>query len=165
MSDRSALLFEKLKELSIEVKTYVHPPLHTVEESQALRGTIPGAHTKNLFLRDRKDRHFLVTALEDAEIDLKSIHTLIGGSGRVSFGKADTMEAWLGVRPGAVTPFGAINDRDGHVKVILDEDLVKHDMVNAHPLHNEATTSLKTQDLIRFLEAVNHPPAILKVSL
>lgn len=164
MSEKTALLFEKFKALSIEVTTYEHPPLHTVEESQALRGSIAGAHTKNLFLRDRKGAHFLVTALEDAEIDLKSIHHIIGASGRVSFGKPDAMEAYLGVRPGAVTPLGVLNDEGGQVKVVLDEDLMRHDIINAHPLHNEATTSITRADLIRFLEAVNHTPAILKVS-
>lgn len=164
MSDKTAILFEKLDELSIDVTTHEHPPLHTVEESQALRGSIPGAHTKNLFLRDRKGQLFLVTALEDAEIDLKTIHHVIGASGRVSFGKPETMEACLGVRPGAVTPFGVLNDTEGQVKVVLDEDLMHHEVINAHPLHNAATTSIGKNDLLRFLEAVGHPPAVLKVS-
>lgn len=164
MSDKTAILFEKLDELSIDVTTHEHPPLHTVEESQALRGIIPGAHTKNLFLRDRKGQLFLVTALEDAEIDLKTIHHVIGASGRVSFGKPETMEACLGVRPGAVTPFGVLNDTEGQVKVVLDEDLMHHEVINAHPLHNAATTSIGKNDLLRFLEAVGHPPAVLKVS-
>ena len=90
-----------------------HPPLFTVEQSQSLRGSIPGGHTKNLFLRDKKGALFLVTALEDAVIELKSLHRLLGASGRFSFGSADLMRETLGIEPGAVTPFAAINDTGG----------------------------------------------------
>ena len=104
-------LMAMLDRLGIATTTVKHPPLFTVEESQALRGAIPGAHTKNLFLKDKKDALFLVTVLEDAAIDLKHVHNLIGASGRVSFGKPELLLEKLGVTPGAVTPFGLINDR------------------------------------------------------
>ena len=99
------------KNSGIETTTVTHPPLYTVEQSQALRGQIAGAHTKNLFLRDRKDAHFLVTVGEEAEIDLKRIHTIIGASGRVSFGKPEKLLEYLGVVPGAVTAFGLLNEQ------------------------------------------------------
>lgn len=157
-------LMRCLAELGIAVTMHRHPPLFTVEQSRHLRGEIPGAHTKNLFLKDRKERYFLVTAEEDAELDLKSIHRLIGASGRVSFGKPDMLMALLGVVPGAVTPFGVLNDREGRVTMVLDEALMDSEIINAHPLHNEATVSLRWDDLLRFLEATGHPPLILKVS-
>src|SRR5690349_20990156 len=94
-----------------------HPPLFTVEESRALRGKIPGGHTKNLFHKDKKDALFLVVAEEDAAIDLKGLHRLLGASGRFSFGSADLLRETLGVEPGAVTPFAAINDIAGRVTV------------------------------------------------
>lgn len=157
-------LFQFLEKLGIEVTTRRHPPLFTVEESQSLRGEIPGAHTKNLFLKDKKDRYFLVTVEESAQVDLKSLHHVIGASGRVSFGKPEMLMEYLGVAPGAVTLFGAINDHAGKVTVVLDEPLTAHDVINAHPLHNEATTSISTKDLLRFLEATSHQPLVLKVS-
>ena len=141
-----------------------HPPLFTVADSQALRGEIPGGHTKNLFLKDKKDNFFLVTVGEEAEVDLKQIHHLIGASSRVSFGKPEMLMELLGVIPGAVTVFGLINDTQGKVKVVLDQELMSHDVINGHPLTNEATTSIAAADLIRFVEATGHDPVILKVS-
>ena len=84
--------------------------MFTVEQAARLRGEIPGGHTKNLFLRDKKHELYLVVALEDAEIDLKGLHRLLGASGRFSFGSSDLLREVWGVEPGAVTPFGAIND-------------------------------------------------------
>lgn len=157
-------LMRFLEELEIEVTTYHHPPLFTVEESRRLRGEIPGAHTKNLFLKDRKGRFFLVTAEEDAELDLKTMHRAIGASGRLSFGKPDDLMELLGVVPGAVTVFGAINDTQNKVTLVLDADLLEYDVINAHPLHNAATTSIGTQDLLQFLRSTGHEPLVLKLS-
>jgi len=157
-------LFDFLDKLGIQVTTRNHPPLFTVADSQALRGEIAGGHTKNLFLKDRKDNYFLVTADEEAEIDLKTIHTVIGASGKVSFGKPEALMELLGVIPGAVTVFGLINDTDHKVKAVLDASLMENDIINAHPLTNEATTSIRRDDLLRFMTATGHQPAILKVS-
>ncbi|MFN4272396.1 MAG: prolyl-tRNA synthetase associated domain-containing protein [Aliihoeflea sp.] len=164
MHDAAPELFRFLGELGIETKTVTHPPLFTVEQSQALRGQIAGAHTKNLFLRDRKGTHFLVTVEEEAEVDLKRIHTLIGASGKVSFGKPEMLMEYLGVIPGAVTPLGLINDREGKVRFVLDQTLATAEIVNAHPLTNEATTSLSGADLLRFVKATGHEPLILNVA-
>ena len=164
MHDAAQELFRFLGELGIETKTVTHPPLFTVEQSQALRGQIAGAHTKNLFLRDRKDAHFLVTVEEEAEVDLKRIHTLIGASGKVSFGKPEMLMEYLGVIPGAVTPLGLINDREGKVRFVLDQALATAEIVNAHPLTNEATTSLSGADLLRFVKATGHETLILNIS-
>jgi Ala-tRNA(Pro) deacylase len=153
-----------LADLGISVTTVRHPPLFTVADSQGLRGEIPGGHTKNLFLKDKKDNYFLVTVGEEAVVDLKQIHHLIGAGSRVSFGKPEMLMELLGVIPGAVTVFGLINDTDGKVKVVLDEALMNHDVINGHPLTNEATTSIAAADLIRFVEATGHDPVILKVS-
>jgi Ala-tRNA(Pro) deacylase len=157
-------LFAALDRLGIAHPTVSHPPLFTVEQSQALRGTIPGGHTKNLFLKDKKGALFLVTALEDAAIELKSLHRRLGAGGRFSFGSADLMRETLGVEPGAVTPFGAINDRAGRVTIILDAGLMAHDTINAHPLVNTMTTSIARDDLVKFLEATGHPPRIVPVA-
>jgi Ala-tRNA(Pro) deacylase len=157
-------LFAFLDGLGISVSTISHPPLFTVAESQSLRGEIAGGHTKNLFLKDKKGAYFLVTVEEEAVVDLKTIHTLIGASGRVSFGKPDMLMELLGVLPGAVTVFGAFNDAEGQVKIVLDERLMREEIINAHPLTNEATTSIRRADLLAFVKATGHEPHILKVA-
>lgn len=164
MPKTEAELFAFLADLGISVSTVRHPPLYTVADSQSLRGEIPGGHTKNLFLKDKKDNFFLVSVGEDAVVDLKQIHTIIGAASRVSFGKPEMLMELLGVIPGAVTVFGLINDTQRRVKVVLDQDLMAHDVINAHPLINEATTSITSADLIRFVKATGHDAAILKVS-
>ena len=164
MPKTEAELFAFLADLGISVSTVRHPPLYTVADSQSLRGEISGGHTKNLFLKDKKDNFFLVSVGEDAVVDLKQIHTIIGAASRVSFGKPEMLMELLGVIPGAVTVFGLINDSQRRVKVVLDQDLMAHDVINAHPLINEATTSITSADLIRFVEATGHDAAILKVS-
>ncbi|CAN7735942.1 prolyl-tRNA synthetase associated domain-containing protein [Mesorhizobium caraganae] len=164
MPKTEAELFSFLADLRISVSTVRHPPLYTVADSQSLRGEIPGGHTKNLFLKDKKDNFFLVSVGEDAVVDLKQIHTIIGAASRVSFGKPEMLMELLGVIPGAVTVFGLINDTQRRVKVVLDQDLMAHGVINAHPLINEATTSITSADLIRFVEATGHDAAILKVS-
>lgn len=157
-------LFAFLDRLGIAHDTVTHPPLFTVEQSRALRGKIPGGHTKNLFLKDKKGALYLVTALENAAIELKSLHRLLQASGRFSFGSADLMRATLGVEPGAVTPFAAMNDIDRRVRVVLDAAMMRHETLNYHPLVNTMTTSIARADLVRFLEATGHPPRIVAVA-
>jgi Ala-tRNA(Pro) deacylase len=157
-------LFAFFDELGINVTTITHPPLFTVADSQALRGEIEGGHTKNLFLKDKKDNYFLVTVGEDATVDLKSIHQKIGAASRVSFGKPEALLELLGVTPGAVTALGVINDAGGKVKMVIDAELMEHPVINVHPLINSATTSIARDDLLLFLRATGHEPAILKVS-
>jgi Ala-tRNA(Pro) deacylase len=157
-------LFAFLDRLGIAHPTVSHAPLFTVEQSQALRGQIAGGHSKNLFLKDKKDALFLVVALEDAAIDLKGLHRLLGASGRFSFGSADLMREVLGVTPGAVTPFGAINDTQGRLTVVLDAGMMQHPVLNYHPLVNTMTTSIAREDLIKFLEATGHIPRITAVT-
>jgi Ala-tRNA(Pro) deacylase len=157
-------LFAFLDRLGVAHKTVTHPPLFTVEESQTLRGQIPGGHTKNLFLKDKKGALFLVVALEDAVIDLKSLHRRLDASGRFSFGSADLMRDTLGVMPGSVTPFGLINDTGQRVNAILDHAMMKQVELNYHPLVNTMTTTIANDDLVRFIEATGHKVRIEPVS-
>jgi Ala-tRNA(Pro) deacylase len=164
MPKSPAALHAYLDGLGISVTTVTHPPLFTVADSQALRGEISGGHTKNLFLKDKKDNYFLVTVGEEAQVDLKQIHRIIDASSRVSFGKPGALMELLGVVPGAVTAFGLINDDRRVVTFVIDEALLEHDVINAHPLTNEATTSIKADDLLAFARATGHEPYVLKVS-
>ncbi len=145
----------------IATTTVEHPPLFTVEELQALRGEIPGGHTKNLFVKDKKGRLFLLVLGEETVVDLKRVHEKIGAQGRVSFGSAELLQEVWGVAPGAVTPFGAVNDEAVRVRVVLDETMMRHDRLNFHPLVNTRTTSLASADLVKFLRATGHEPVIV----
>jgi Ala-tRNA(Pro) deacylase len=153
-------LFAFLDRLGIAHTTVSHPALFTVEQSRSLRGQIPGGHTKNLFLRDKRGAFFLVVALEDAAIVLKDLHRRLGASGRFSFGSAQAMGELLGVVPGSVTPFAAINDTAGEVTVVLDRAMLDHDVLNFHPLVNTMTTSISKADLMKFLTATGHEPRV-----
>ncbi|HXX06796.1 MAG TPA: prolyl-tRNA synthetase associated domain-containing protein [Pseudolabrys sp.] len=164
MSQSPDQLFAALDSLGIKHSTVKHPPLFTVEQSRSLRGQIPGGHTKNLFLRDKKYAIYLVVALEDAEIDLKGLHRLLKADGRFSFGSSDLLREVLGVEAGAVTPFGAINDTEGRVTVVLDSAMMQHETLNYHPLVNTMTTSINREDLVKFLESTGHIPRIERVS-
>jgi Ala-tRNA(Pro) deacylase len=157
-------LFAFLDGLGIEHSTKTHAPVFTVAESVSLRDEIPGGHTKNLFVKDKKDQFFLLTVEENASVDLKTVHTLIGAASKVSFGKPEKLMEYLGVIPGSVTAFGAINDSDHNVTFVLDADLMKDEIINCHPLSNDATTSIAGDDLIRFMEATGHKPLVLKVT-
>ena len=157
-------LLDFLASLGIKASTVEHEAVFTVAESKALRGKIDGGHVKNLFLKDKKSRLFIITALENARIDLKRVHEVIGASGRVSFAGPDVLMRYWGVMPGSVTPLGAINDHEKAVTVVLDAPMMQLPRLNVHPLTNTMSTGLDTPDLIRFLEAVDHEPLILPVS-
>ena len=157
-------LFANLDALGIPHETVEHPAVFTVEESKRLRGELPGAHVKNLFVKDKKSRLFLISAVEDTRIDLKKVHELIGGTGRVSFGSAELLQEVLGVEPGSVTPLAAINDTTGRVTVILDERLMDYERINVHPLVNTMTTGVQRDDLVRFLASTGHQPRIVALA-
>jgi Ala-tRNA(Pro) deacylase len=154
-------LFALLDRQEIRHQTVDHAPVFTVEEAQALRGLLPGAHTKNLFLRDNKKTYFLVTVEEERPVDLKQLRTMIGAKGGLSFGSPEALFDCLGVRPGSVTPLAAVNDEGSRVKVFLDAALLDASVVNCHPLVNTQTTALAPADLLRFLRVVGHEPTVL----
>ena len=157
-------LFAYLDGLGISHQTVTHPAVFTVEEARAARSEAVGGHTKNLFLRDKKGAVYLVVAPEDAAIELKSLHRLLGASGRFSFGAAELLREALGVEPGSVTPFAAMNDTAGRVTVVLDAALMAHETLNFHPLRNTATTTLSRDGLRTFLAATGHAARIEPVS-
>jgi Ala-tRNA(Pro) deacylase len=157
-------LFAFLDRLQIKHRTFSHPPAFTVAESRHLHEQIPGGHSKNLFLKDRRGALKLVVALQDAAIELRSLHRQLGATGRFSFGSPDLLRETLGIEPGSVSPFAAINDTARRVEVVLDQAMLTHATLNYHPLVNTMTTSISREDLVRFLEATGHPPRIALVS-
>jgi Ala-tRNA(Pro) deacylase len=154
-------ILDRLREFNIAAETVEHHAVFTVAESRSVKAGIPGAHTKNLFLKDKKGRLFLITAQDETRIDLKRTHEAIGASGRLSFGSPDQLRALLGVEPGSVTPFAVANDAERRVSVVLDAALMAHERVNFHPLVNTMTTGLHRDDLLHFLADTGHEPRVL----
>jgi Ala-tRNA(Pro) deacylase len=161
--DRKAL-FAKLAELGIASTTVEHEAVFTVEQSQTSRETLPGAHTKNLFLTDKDGRALLIVAKDDAHVDLKAVATRLG-LGRLSFGKPERLMELLGVTPGSVTPLALLNDEAATVMVVVDAALMEAAEINCHPLENTATTRLATCDLLRFIGISGHEPVIMTLSV
>jgi Ala-tRNA(Pro) deacylase len=151
-------LLDRLDAMGIAHATHRHAPVYTVEEAQRLKGDLPGAHTKNLFLRDKKGTMWLVVALFDRDVDLKALAPQVDARGRLSFGSAERLMRYLGVIPGSVTPFAVINDHGRQVRVALDLGLRDQEVWNAHPLDNAMTTAVLGVDMLRFLEEMDHRP-------
>jgi Ala-tRNA(Pro) deacylase len=161
---REAALYRRLEALSISWKVFTHAPVFTVAEARVLRGAIPGVHTKNLFLKDRKDGLWLVVLREELRVDLKILSQEIGAR-RFSFASAELLVARLGVPPGSVTPFALMNDMVQAVKVRLDAEMLSRASLNFHPLRNDRTVSIAPDDFNRFLESTGHVPLIRPMPL
>lgn len=162
--DGEAALAAAFAAISAKPRTLEHDAVFTVEEAAAVTGALPGQHTKNLFLKDRKGALFLLTAAEDAVVDLKTIDHVIGAKGRVSFGSAELLNDALGVAPGSVTPLALANDRHGRVAFAIDRTVWEADIVNVHPLRNTATTTLTQSDFRAFLTHVGCQPRIIDLA-
>jgi Ala-tRNA(Pro) deacylase len=148
-------LFAFLDELGVAHATHWHDAVFTVDEGRDLKASIPGGHTKNLFLTDKGGAIILIAAEAHSELKLNRLHRLIG-TRRLSFGSPDLMEEMLGVTPGSVTAFALMNDTGGRVRFLVDAALMAHDPVNFHPLTNTGTTAIARDDLERFARATGH---------
>ncbi len=155
-----AELYALFRAHGIRWQHHTHPPLFTVEESRALRGELPGGHVKNMFMKDKKGVIWLVTCLEDRRIRIRDLEKEVGAKG-LSFGKPELLWECLGVKPGAVTPLALINDPGHRMRVALDRQMLEHDPLNFHPLHNEATTTISRDDFLKFLSITGHQPVLV----
>lgn len=158
-------LMDFLASLGIETVTYNHAAVFTVAESRGIKTAMPGGHTKNLFLKDKKGALILIAALAETGIELKGLHRQLG-CGRLSFGKPELLKEVLGVTPGSVTAFALINDQatgdtQPRVRFLIDAALIKHDPINFHPLENTATTAISPQGFLAFARACGHEPEII----
>jgi len=149
-----------LHELGIEQRTVLHPAVFTVEQAQEHTRHLDGGHCKNLFLKDNKDRLWLVTCLDEQQVDLNRLAKLLG-AGRLSFARGELLAEVLGVAPGSVTPLAIVNDTGSRVAAVLDTKLLAHEKINCHPLENDATTTLAAIDLLRFIRETGHEPVLL----
>lgn len=154
-------LCRRLDELGLSTRRFDHEAVFTVAESHDLHVTMPGLHSKNLFLKDKKGRLFLVSARQSARIDLKRLHEVLGASGRLSFGSADLLLEKLGVTPGSVTAFAVINDMQNDVTLVLDSGLMSGETLHFHPLVNTATLAIGRDDMLTFLRSTGHEPMIV----
>tara|TARA_S200000501_G_scaffold156808_1_gene148001 strand:- start:81 stop:578 length:498 start_codon:yes stop_codon:yes gene_type:complete len=149
-------LIKLLDESNCDYEVKEHAPLFTVEDSKSLRGSILGAHSKNLFLKDAKGQFYLLSVEENTKVDLKKIMNFIG-SKKLSFAKAEYLESILGIEPGSVSPFALINDVDKKVLFFLDKNFLNYEKLNFHPLVNTATVNIATSDMIKFIEEKHNP--------
>ena len=157
-------LFQVLGDLNITFELHEHDPIFTVEEGAHLEKTIPGMHCRNLFLRDKKKKMFLIVAANETKIDLKKLPALIN-SKHLSFGSADRLWENLGIRQGSVNPFCILNDKDQNVRIILDAHMMAQTRVNYHPMDNGMTIGHSPNDLIHFIkDATTHAPEIVDLS-
>ncbi len=156
-----AALLSFLDGIGVQYELHRHKPLFTVEDSKAATGHLPGAHTKNFFLKEKKGGYVLVTCLEDRQIRIKHLEKAIGAK-RLSFSSAEDLKAILDVLPGSVTPFAAFNDRHApSVRVVLDSQMMEMGLLNYHPLHNEATIAVSSEGLGAFFAATGHQPVAI----
>lgn len=164
MIPAASRLFDFLDRHAIAHRTLAHPAVFRVEDGCEIKAALPGGHTKNLFLKDARERLWLVTALGETRIDLKTLPKSIGAA-RLSFGSEALMVETLGVRSGSVTPFGLINDQDRRVSLVVDAALLASDPVNFHPLTNTATTAVSRDGFRAFLAALGITPLVVDFSV
>lgn len=156
-------LLAYLDALGIAHRTVDHAPVFTVAEGDAIKDAMPGGHTKNLFLKSKKNELVLISAHQDTAVALNALHRKLG-TGRLSFGKPELLGEALGVTPGSVTAFAIVNDPDQRVRFILDQALMDYDIVNFHPLKNDATTAISSADLLTFVRALGREPEIMDLT-
>ncbi|MCL4068795.1 prolyl-tRNA synthetase associated domain-containing protein [Pseudomonas sp. GX19020] len=156
-----AQLFARFRDLGIAAPTVPYPAHRTVEEGKALRGAMAGTFTKNLLVKDKKARHFLLSFHEDRVIDLKTLHRRIGAKGQVGFASAQRVQEYLDVRPGALTPLGLINDATRAVTPVIDASLMGAEQLNFHPLINTESTGLHPKELLSFILSCGQEPLIV----
>lgn len=161
---REEALYARFRALGIAWTTHAHAPVFTVEEAQNLRGTLPGMHTKNLFLKDKAGGLWLVVAREELRIDLNALSKALGAP-RFSFGKPELMVEMLGIAPGAVSPFTLMNDQTNNgaarVTAVFDKGMMEAEILNFHPLRNDRTTAISPSDLLKFAADTGHIPRLL----
>jgi len=152
-----------LDKLNVEHNTITHEPLYTVEQSKQVPFELPGAHTKNLFLRNKKGRMFLLVVEQDHTVDLRGLRDKLQmPGGQFAFASTERLGKFLGVVPGAVSPLALFNDHEQKVQVFIQDSLLAHEFIYLHPCRNTHSTRLRTSDLLKALESWQHPVTELK---
>ena len=157
------MLMEKLESLGIEYTLTKHEAVFTVAESEKIDSEISGTHCRNLFLRDKKKKNYLLCLQNATEVDIKKLSEILDAA-RLSFGSSDRLWEYLGVRPGSVCPFSIMNDTQNQVEIFLDKSMMEKEIVNFHPLLNTMTVSLKPDDLLKFIESIGRVAHIVDLT-
>ena len=160
--ERESALYDRFRSLGIDWKTYEHVPVFTVAEADAVHDSVPGGHTKNLFLKDKKAGLWLVVVRDRLRVDLNALAKQLGAP-RFSFGSAELLIATLGIEPGSVTPFALMNDAENRVTVVLDVGMLREDPLNFHPLRNDRTSAISAAALLKFIHSTGHEPLIAEL--
>ncbi len=158
-SERDRLIAH-LAGIGIDAPVVPYPEHSSIEEGKRLRGDLPGTFTKNLLLKDKKGRLFFVTAFEDTDVDLKSLHTRIGARGRLGFASRDLMAERLRVTPGAATPLGLINDTENTITLVVDDALAGAEQLNFHPMSHDESIGLSWSQFVAFLASCGQEPVV-----
>lgn len=153
-------LIARMTACGVVLTVHHHPAVFTVAESQKIDAQIPGAHTRNMFLKDKKGAMFLVTLRHDTPVDLKKLSDVLG-AGRFSFGSPERLWDNLGVRPGSVTPLAIVNDTAHAVTLVLEAGMMAEDIVNFHPLVNTMTVGMTPDGLLKFLDSIGVQPRVV----
>lgn len=157
-------VFATFDTLNIAHETKVHEPLYTVEQAKSVKYGLKGAHTKNLFLRNKKGRMFLLVVAQDKRVNLKGLRDQLKLSGgQLAFASTERLAKYLGVVPGSVSPLALINDHNGAVTLYIEKPLMDHEFIYLHPCRNTHSTCIKTEDLMTVLKAWNHEPVVLEL--
>ncbi|HEY8963524.1 MAG TPA: prolyl-tRNA synthetase associated domain-containing protein [Alphaproteobacteria bacterium] len=156
-------LLAHLTDLGIVYERHHHDPIFTAAEGGHLKALIPGIHVKNLFVRDKKERMALIVVPDEISLDLKTLAPAIGLD-RLSFGSPERLWANLGVRPGSVCPYAAMNDQKGLVKVVVHQAIAEGPRIVAHPMINTQSIVVSSADLLRFLQNCGHTPQIIDLN-
>ncbi len=159
----SDALIAMLDAAGIGYTRHDHVPLRTVGDAKQVQDAMgAGLHIKNLYLRDRKKRNWLVTLEQDRDIDLKVLGEKIGAAG-LSFGSQERLMEYLGIRPGAVSPLAMVTGARTGVTLVLDPALRDAERVHMHPLVNDRTLAIAPADLTRWLAATGCTPVWLDI--
>lgn len=156
------VLLKLFKDNQLDFRLHNHESVFTVGECDHLHQTIPGAHSKNLFVKDKKKSFILISILEHKRVNLKALSKMLGKSG-LSFGNADELFEKLKLTPGSVTPYALINDSQKVIDFILDKDFLQSEVVNFHPLRNDMTIEMPLKHFLEFFKIINHVPNIVEI--
>ncbi len=155
-------LMERLTGWGIAHRVYEHEAVFTTKEADSLKERIAGAHSKNLFLKGKNGKFILVSVVEHKRVDLKELGRSLGNH-PLSFGKAEELMAVLQIEPGHVGPLSLIQETAREVEYILDEDFLRAEWVNFHPLRNDRTCQMKPEGFLEFLRRIGHKATIMRI--
>jgi len=160
--EKEIKVYDLLDSLGIEYEQTDHEEANTMEACNEIDKVLGVSICKNLFLCNRQETQFYLLMMPgEKPFKTKDISKQIG-SARLSFGKAEYMEEYLNIKPGAVSIMGLMNDTEKHVQLLIDKPVLESEYIGCHPCVSTSSLKLKTKDVIeKFIPAVGHEPIIV----